>query len=114
MAAERQRQGATARKEIGTVDRGEMVRTAIGYVRVSTDMQASEGVSLEAQQGRFGSTASCMGCGCSRFIRMFCRVGSRSGRGSRMRSAGFGAMRTCSLSSSSTGCPAPFVTSADL
>ena len=51
MAAERQRHGATARKEIGSTDRGEMVRTAIGYVRVSTDMQASEGVSLEAQQG---------------------------------------------------------------
>ena len=51
MAAERQWQGATARKEIGSTDRGEMVRTAIGYVRVSTDMQASEGVSLEAQQG---------------------------------------------------------------
>lgn len=51
MAAERQRQGATARNGILAGDRGESVRTAIGYVRVSTDMQASEGVSLEAQQG---------------------------------------------------------------
>ena len=51
MAAERQRQGATARNEKGATDRSDLVRTAIGYVRVSTDMQASEGVSLEAQQG---------------------------------------------------------------
>jgi site-specific DNA recombinase len=28
------------------------MRTAIGYVRVSTEMQASEGVSLEAQKKR--------------------------------------------------------------
>ena len=51
MAAERQRQGSTARNRILAGDRSESVRTAIGYVRVSTDMQASEGVSLEAQQG---------------------------------------------------------------
>ena len=48
-AAERQRGAATARKEIGIGDRGESVRTAVGYIRVSTDMQASEGISLEAQ-----------------------------------------------------------------
>ena len=51
MAAERQRAAATTRKEIGIGDRGEPVRTAVGYIRVSTDMQASEGISLEAQQG---------------------------------------------------------------
>ena len=48
-AAERQRRAATARKEIGIGDRGEPVRTAVGYIRVSTDMQASEGISPEAQ-----------------------------------------------------------------
>ena len=50
MAAARQRGAATARKEIGVGDRGEPVRTALGYIRLSTDMQASEGISREAQQ----------------------------------------------------------------
>ena len=51
MAAESQRRAATARNGIAEGDRVQSVRTAIGYVRVSTDMQASEGVSLDAQQG---------------------------------------------------------------
>jgi DNA invertase Pin-like site-specific DNA recombinase len=50
MAEGNRQRGATARKEIGIADRGEPVRTAVGYIRVSTDMQASEGISLEAQQ----------------------------------------------------------------
>jgi len=51
MAAARQRPAAMARNGIGAGERDQSVRTAIGYIRVSTDMQASEGVSLEAQQG---------------------------------------------------------------
>ena len=66
MAAERKRQGATARNGILAGDRCESVRTAIGYVRVSTDMQASEGVSLEAQQGAIRQYCELHGCGCSR------------------------------------------------
>ena len=51
MTAARQRPAETARNGIRAGDRDQSVRTAIGYVRVSTDLQASEGVSLEAQQG---------------------------------------------------------------
>ena len=96
MAAERQRQVATARNGILAGDRSESVRTAIGYVRVSTDMQASEGVSLEVQQGDSGSTAICMGCGCSRFIRTFYREEVAAARARWTLSVGFGAMLTCS------------------
>ena len=43
-------QGATAQKGIGITAGSKSVRTAIGHVRVSTDMQATEGVSLEAMR----------------------------------------------------------------
>ena len=39
---------------------GESVRTAIGYVRVSTDMQAHEGSRWRRSRRRSRSTARCM------------------------------------------------------
>ena len=36
---------------IGSLPPSQSFRTAVGYIRVSTDMQANEGLSLDAQRG---------------------------------------------------------------
>ena len=41
---------STRREKGGSLASSNAVRLAVGYVRVSTDMQASEGLSFEAQQ----------------------------------------------------------------
>lgn len=50
----------TGQKESGSEARGHysssgVTRRAVGYIRVSTDMQAAEGLSLEAQQAAIES-----------------------------------------------------------
>lgn len=51
----------SARPIGSTYDGNVTVRRAIGYVRVSTDMQAHEGISLEAQQAAIAQYCSLHG-----------------------------------------------------
>ena len=50
MTASLKRSAGAVRKDMGAGASQPTTRRAIGYVRVSTDMQANEGISLEAQQ----------------------------------------------------------------
>ena len=115
MAAERQRRERRRGREIG--DRGSGrngPQQRSGMCAFLTDMQASEGVSLEAQQGAIRQYCELHGLRLLAIHQDVLSGGKSQQPGLADALSRIRRDADVLLSSSSTGCPAPFVTSADL